>query len=196
MQNSDTAPVNTPSRSKSRAARLSGGLVALSSAAILAVYGAGYVRTEVPLAPPEQSPTPITLIARGAPTALPAQTAFPTQMIVPPTSEAPQFPPSPFSTPTAVPVVAAPAGPLRDGTYLGTGSSRHGSIQVTLIIQDGQITSAEITQCGTRYPCSKVATLPGEVLARQTASVDVVSGATDSTTAYRGAVASALAQAH
>src|SRR5205085_1353039 len=98
--------------------------------------------------------------------------------------------------PTATATDVAATGPLRDGTYIGTGSSRHGSIQATVIIQGGRIASAEITQCGTRYPCSKVAGLPGEVLARQNASVDVVSGATDSTTAYRGAVTNALAQAH
>ena len=143
---------------------------------------------------PEQSPTPITLIARGVPTSLPTQTAFPAQVIVPPTSEVPRF--SPSQPPTATATDVAATGPLRDGTYVGTGSSRHGSIQATVIIQGGRITSAEITQCGTRYPCSKVAGLPGEVLARQSASVDVVSGATDSTTAYRGAITNALAQAH
>ncbi len=55
--------------------------------------------------------------------------------------------------------------------------------------------SAEITRCGTRYPCSKIAALPGQVVARQGPTVDRVSGATDSATAYRAAVTAALAKA-
>ena len=64
-----------------------------------------------------------------------------------------------------------------------------------MVIQGGQIVSASVTQCQTRYPCSKVADLPAQVVARQSASVDAVSGATDSVQAYRGAVLGALAQA-
>jgi uncharacterized protein with FMN-binding domain len=62
-------------------------------------------------------------------------------------------------------------------------------------VQGGQITSAEITNCGTRYPCSRIATLPGQVIARQGAAVNYVSGATDSSVAFRAAVVAALAQA-
>jgi len=62
-------------------------------------------------------------------------------------------------------------------------------------VQGGQIRSAEITGCGTRYPCSRIANLPGQVITRQSAAVDYVSGATDSSTAFRGAVVAALAQA-
>jgi uncharacterized protein with FMN-binding domain len=186
MRQIDPPSADASARGRGRSARLSGGLVALSSAAILAIYGAGYARTQ---SAPEQSSTPITLTARGVPTAVP--TALPNREAAPPPGGA-----LPYPSPTAMPVAAAATGPLRDGTYTGVGSSRHGSIQVAVVIRGGQITSAEITQCGTRYPCSKVDRLPGEVLARQSASVDVVSGATDSTTAYRGAVISALAQAH
>jgi uncharacterized protein with FMN-binding domain len=66
---------------------------------------------------------------------------------------------------------------------------------VTVTVQGGKITAAEITDCGTRYPCSRIANLPAQAVARQSAAVDLVSGATDSTNAYRAAVNAALAQA-
>lgn len=47
----------------------------------------------------------------------------------------------------------------------------------------------------THYPTSAVANLPGEVVSRQSAQVDLLSGATESSRAFRGAVSAALAQA-
>jgi len=109
---------------------------------------------------------------------------------------------APAQAATAPAATATPAAPAaqassayRDGTYVGTGTSRHGSITATVVVQGGKIVSAQITGCGTRYSCSRVATLPGQAVARQSAAVDFVSGATDSSVAYRGAVANALAQA-
>jgi uncharacterized protein with FMN-binding domain len=84
----------------------------------------------------------------------------------------------------------------QDGTYVGVGNSRHGSIQATVVVSGGKIVSAAITGCGTRYPCSKVSMLPGDVVARQGPPVNYVSGATDSSQAYTSAVANALARAH
>lgn len=75
------------------------------------------------------------------------------------------------------------------------GTSRHGSVWATVVIQNGRIASAQITNATTRYPTARIAILPGEVVAQQTANVNYVSGATDSSMAYREAVASALAQA-
>jgi uncharacterized protein with FMN-binding domain len=96
------------------------------------------------------------------------------------------------STPT--PAAKATSG-YTDGTFTGTGTSRHGNIEVSVVIQGGKITSAQITSCQTRYPCSKVAALPGQVVTRQSASVSYVSGSTDSSKAFAGAVAAALAKA-
>jgi uncharacterized protein with FMN-binding domain len=78
---------------------------------------------------------------------------------------------------------------------VGTGSSRHGSIEATVVVEDGQIVSADITGCGTRWPCGRVSQLPARVLAAQSADVNYVSGATDSSQAYLRAVAAALQQA-
>ena len=74
------------------------------------------------------------------------------------------------------------------------GRSRHGNIEATVVVQGGKIVSAKISQCLTRYPCSMIAALPGQVVAHQSAAVDFVSGATDSSTAFREAVTNALAQ--
>ena len=67
--------------------------------------------------------------------------------------------------------------------------------EATVVIKGGRIVSANVSQCLTRYPCSYIAALPGQVIARQSAQVDLVSRATDSSMAYRTAVTKALAQA-
>ena len=97
--------------------------------------------------------------------------------------------------------VAEPTPPAKekvgysDGTYYGWGTSRHGDIQAEVEIKNGRIVSASIAQCLTRYSCSWIAALPAQVLARQSADVDYVSGATQSTNAYYYAVVDALLKA-
>jgi len=105
----------------------------------------------------------------------------------PPQSEATNRPPSP----------AAPLATngYKDGTYFGWGTSRHGDIQASVVIVGGRIASASIAQCLTRYPCSWIASLPGEVVARQSPKIDYVSGATQSTEAFSSAVIDALSKA-
>ena len=83
----------------------------------------------------------------------------------------------------------------KDGTYFGWGTSRHGDIQAAVTIQAGRITSALISQCLTRYSCSWISALPPQVVTRQGAEVDYVSGATQSTNAFYYAVLEALARA-
>jgi uncharacterized protein with FMN-binding domain len=106
------------------------------------------------------------------------------------------------STGTEVPVPAAAdsAAPLankelKDGVYNGWGTSRHGDIQASVEIEGGRIVSAYISQCLTRYPCSWISQLPPQVVTRQSANVDYVSGATQSTNAFYYAVMEALAKA-
>jgi uncharacterized protein with FMN-binding domain len=88
-----------------------------------------------------------------------------------------------------------PQATRKDGTYTGWGTSRHGDIQATVQIKDGKIVFAAITECLTRYSCSWIAALPPQVLARQSADVDFVSGATESTNAFYYAVVEALNKA-
>jgi uncharacterized protein with FMN-binding domain len=102
------------------------------------------------------------------------------------------------TTETAAPAAdgtPAPKSQYRDGSYTGWGSSRHGDIQATVVIADGRIASATITACLTRYSCSLIAHLQGQVVTRQSADVDYVSGATQSTDAFYYAVVDALSKA-
>ncbi len=113
------------------------------------------------------------------------------------TSLAPTMPSSAAKVTATAVATRSPATTAlyKDGTYSGTGTSRHGNISASIVVQGGKIVSAAITQCGTRYPCSDIAALPGEVVSRQSATIDAVSGATDSSQAYRGAIQNALAKA-
>ena len=131
-------------------------------------------------APPPAAPAPVTVNDPPAAAALPAA--------VPAPVPAPQ--PAPPSAP------APPAPPhYKDGTYTGWGTSRHGDIQASVVIEGGRIASASISQCFTRYPCSWIAALPPQVAQRQSPEVDYVSGATQSTNAFYYAVVEALSKA-
>jgi uncharacterized protein with FMN-binding domain len=83
----------------------------------------------------------------------------------------------------------------KDGSYSGWGTSRHGDIEATVEIKGGRIVSAIISQCRTRYSCSRIADLPPQVISRQSAEVDYVSGATQSSDAFYYGVVEALKKA-
>jgi uncharacterized protein with FMN-binding domain len=247
-------PQAAKAKSRAKNTKITNGLVALSSAAILSVYGLGYVRTDaaqalynldapaIPIATaaPTATNTPSSSVAAYQSPLFPlpatatatsggsaqdvatATTAQPTATTAAATSSpstTAQTPATATTVPsaattaplpramTAAPAAAATKAPAvatstpattalyKDGTYSGTGTSRHGNISASVVVQGGKIVSAAITQCGTRYPCSDIAALPGEVVSRQSAAVDYVSGATDSSQAYRGAIQNALAKA-
>lgn len=101
------------------------------------------------------------------------------------------------TAPARDPLVARPThrGLYRDGTYSAWGDSRHGRVYATVVIRRGRIVSSEITTCRMRYPCSMIAALPPQVVARQGAEVDLVSGATQSAEAFSMAIDRALEQA-
>lgn len=199
----------SPQQKKRPGKKITGGLVALSSAAIVTVYAAGYTQTQSAAAQFDSPIVTATASVPPAPTAtatIAAATSTPFQPIgiVPAitaptatTAPLPQTTPTPASiaTPTTAPAPTSAASKYRDGSYTGLGSSRHGNIGVTVVVQGGKIASAKISQCGTRYPCSMISALPGAVVAQQSATVDSVSGATDSSTAFTDAVANALAKA-
>jgi hypothetical protein len=223
--------------------KISNNLVTLSSAAILAVYAAGYERTKPAAdrfelqAVHQIADVPVAAIA-AAPAAplsalevVPARSASPAPRkvesapraatVVPDAAPAPASAedlPAPVLPPPEVvparelvtlvpeprivePPPAPPAPPpvqqsqYKDGSYVGWGTSRHGDIQANVVIQDGRIASAAISQCLTRYPCSWIAQLPGQVISRQSPTVDYVSGATQSVNAYYYAVVEALSKA-
>jgi len=174
--------------------KMANGLVWLSAVAIASVFGVGYMQTRPSADALLGQVSPLSSPASAAPgTAIP-DFASPTPLTRG-SGRFPATPPGSAPAARATPTPLAQAGTYKDGTYTGVGSSRHGSVQATVVIESGQIRSAEITRCGTRYPCSQVARLVSEVVTRQSAPVDYVSGATDSSIAYRPAVASALAKA-
>jgi len=166
-------------------------LVALSFAAIAAIYSTGYLATQGAdsrLALSESAPVVAAIAAPSAPvtsTLVPAPaTSLPAPIPIRPAATA--------TAPTLAPVAGAA---YRDGTYQGQGTSRRGGFRVAVTIQGGAITNVAFTQVTTQYPVSRVAGLPAQVVARQSAQVDRVSGATFSTQAFQQAVQQALAQA-
>ena len=218
--------------------KISNKLVTLSSAAILAVYAAGYHRTgaaadrfeaqtarrstAAPIAAGVVAPMPATQeveTTHTVPRSLTppprkenARASSPAIQTAPPTSLAPAPLPTEQSqaAPSAPPAAPAPANPVaepsapptvtrqmkyKDGTFLGWGYSRHGDIQASVAIQDGQIVSTAIATCATRYSCSWIANLPAQAVERQSPKVDYVSGATQSSNAFSDAVAEALSKA-
>ncbi len=133
--------------------------------------------------------------------------AEPNPSIVTPSASvtAPVATPTPPTAPTSAPppmspdASASPATPAktvwRDGLFVGRGTSRHGDIEAMVEIKDGRIIGAVISQCLTRYSCSWINHLLPQVVERQSADVDYVSGATQSANALYYAVTQALAQA-
>jgi uncharacterized protein with FMN-binding domain len=174
-------------------ARRNRGLVALSSTVVAAIYFAGYLTTQgadAGLAASESAPAQI--IATAAP---PTQIGVPTPVLAPQRSFVPPTA-VPINPPTAVSSGQSPGSvSYRDGTYQGSGTSRRGGFVVAVTIRDGRIANVAFTQVTTQYPVSRVAALPSQVVARQSAQVDRVSGATYSVQAFQQAVQQALAQA-
>jgi uncharacterized protein with FMN-binding domain len=220
--------------------KVANGLVALSSAAVLAVYAAGYQRTRtaadrfavqaegrrtaLPAPPvaavpvmPAPAPPPASsreTVKRSVPAGqprvegtirppvarVPAKKAAPPEVAAPPVAipaPAPvpvvEPPPPAIVPPEPAPVPAKPH--YKNGTYLGWGTSRHGDIQASVVVEDGRILSATIAQCLTRYSCNVIDRLPPQVAQRQSPETDYVSGATQSTNAFYYAVVDALSKA-
>ncbi len=223
--------------------RVSNRLVVLSSAAVLAVYSAGYLRTRS-AADLLAERVARQVAAKNAPVVVPAPPSAPDQ-----SSQAPEASPRPgksassrsasasgapgasgdadpsstadgspygIGTPAPAPVPASndsasnddessatsfapsdykPGVRLRDGRYQGRGSSPHGDIIAEVVIQKGHIVYAGIADCLTRYSCSVIKHLPEQVVVRQSIEVDLVSGASESTSAFQDGIAAALARA-
>ena len=195
--------------------RMSNSLITLSSAAIVAIYAAGYHRTS-PAAhrfdsQTRQQRTSTTIASVPPPgAAKPGIDATPpvSRSVAPPVKKRPPAPrkaaPGAPSDSQAAPTAPSAQTRYKDGVYLGWGSCPHGDIEASVLIQGGKIVSTAISQCLTRYSCSWIAPrtpgggfpdLPGQVVERQSPKVDYVSGATESSYAFSDAVAAALSKA-
>ena len=73
--------------------------------------------------------------------------------------------------------------------------ARFGNVSVSVTTSAGAISNVQITRVTTSFPVSRIAPLPAQVVQKQTASVNLVSGATYSSQAFRTAVQQALALA-
>lgn len=164
------------------ARKLNKNLVAIGSAAIATIYGIGLARTA----------TTSTGAAAVAAAATPPPVVS-TDGRSPATSAGAAIARA-IASATPAPPAASGAVRYQDGTFTGAGSNRFGEIDVAVTIQGGAISDVRITRATTRYPVSRIARLPGEVVQRQSAPVDYVSGATYSSRAFRDAVTQALAQ--
>ena len=172
-----------------------------SAATTVAKPAAATSVAPVETAPPTVASAPVSLAV--TPPVVAAPVAAPSAPAPVQTAPVPVSTPAPVAPPAAAPA-APPAAPAakpavkttyKDGVYLGRGTSRHGDIEAMVEIQGGRITNAVISQCLTRYSCSWIAVLVPQVVVRQSAEVDYVSGATVSSDAFYYAVTQALAQA-
>jgi uncharacterized protein with FMN-binding domain len=179
------------------------GLVALSASAVAAIYMAGYLRTQAADASIAAAAVPTLAAAEGAPIAA-AAAAQPSPTSIPQPVIQRQIPVAPRLSPTPPPVAASASsgagaqtqGTYKDGTYTGQGTSRRGDVWVSVQVQGGRIANVSITRSTLQYPLRDIANLPSQVVQRQSAQVDIVSRATYSSMAFRGAVTQALASAH
>ncbi len=172
-------------------------MLVLSSAVILGIYDAGYTRTEADARRAAASLAHVVAQAAAASasqTSASAPAASAAGAAAAPTGAASGTAPAAAGSGSAQ-ASARPTG-FKDGTYTAQGWGPHGFVTVAVVISAGRITSANVVSCGTTYACYYLDPLVQEVVARQSAPVDYVSGATASSMAYQQAVAQALSQAH
>jgi uncharacterized protein with FMN-binding domain len=177
--------------------RMPRGLVALSTSAVAAIYMAGYLRTQAAdasIGAADTAATAHVAVVAAAPT----PTAAPRPLVQrqdPGTRRGTSTlqPTTPRRT-AAQPQAQTQPG-FNDGTYTGEGTSRRGDVWVSVQVQGGRIANVTITRSTLQYPLRDIADLPAEVVQRQSAQVDIVSRATYSSMAFRGAVSQALASA-
>lgn len=206
--NAENLPTRPVARKSGSRGRISRRLVITSTAAIVAVYAVGFVRTQaaadrVSAAERHVQAAPSDAVSAPAPPAsvAPTEVASHTTGFSSRSSQADNgqanansasaTQPAPQPTATATPAATR----YRDGTYDATGTSRHGDIAAQVTVKGGKIVSTEITGCYTRYPCSRISDLTGAVVSQQSTNVDLVTGATDSSEAFLQAVDQALRKA-
>lgn len=106
------------------------------------------------------------------------------------------------TTPAPTPAPTARAGTYKDGTYTGPATDAfYGLVQVKATIANGKISDVQFLQ----YPNDRRTSveintqampyLKQEAIAAQSANVDIVSGATQTSEAFKQSLAGALSQA-
>jgi len=129
-------------------------------------------------------------------TRTPTRTAAPAQTAAPTTGPAT----GPTTGPTAAPTTAAPAPTTKTVTGPVVGTA-YGPVQVALQVQGSTITAVNVLQHPAGNPQSDqinsyaLPVLVRETVDRQSANIDMVSGATYTSTGYEQSLQSALDQA-
>lgn len=86
----------------------------------------------------------------------------------------------------------------KDGTYTGTATGFRPGLTVSVKVEGGKVSQIAVTghsEVGSRFYDPPIRLIPGEILKRQSTSVDVVSGATATSYGIMAAVEDALAKA-
>ena len=164
--------------------KIAANLVTASGAAVLAVYTAGYIRTQSAAERFAHRVAEHRVAGVSGRVASVRDGLASKVLIIPPGVVPPPQQPA-----------AEPPHSWKDGTYTGWGFSPHGNIEATVQIVAGRIAEAVISRCLTRYSCAVIGMLPPQVAQRQSADIDYVSGATQSADAFYYAVVEALEKA-
>jgi uncharacterized protein with FMN-binding domain len=173
-------------------------LMSQNSLSVALPSGAPSTAENIPSA--TSSPNPGNTIASGGnpvPTPSPSSTlASPPANTTPSTPSAPQ-PSTPAPTPAPKPV-----GLYTDGSYTGSvANAYYGNVQVKAVISGGKIADVQFLQYPNTHSTSvyinsqAMPYLRQEAIQAQSANVDIVSGATDTSMAFQQSLAAALAQA-
>jgi uncharacterized protein with FMN-binding domain len=138
------------------------------------------------------------------PTSTPIPTDTPIPVVSPTQSVQATTAPQPTATPQPVIPTATsqPSSQYKDGTYTGSvADAFYGNIQVQATIANGKITNVQFLQYPNDNPTSMAINqqadpmLAQEAIQKQSATVDIVSGATQSSQAFIESMQSALSQA-
>lgn len=145
-------------------------------------------------------PKTISNVPSDSPQNTPSSTPFPTLV---PTSQKVMPGNTPTSIPRDTPIpTSKPNSPYKDGTYVGDSADAfYGNIQVQATIANGRITNIQFL----KYPNDRERSiainsqadpmLAQEAIQAQSAQVDIISGATDSSNAFVQSMQSALDKA-
>ncbi len=169
---------------------------AASAGYVLYQYlGGTPVNAAITPAQPQTSEVATTIDSNAAPPS-PPSSAPQTQ-----TQPKPTLPVTPTPAPTPAPA-AKPKGQYADGTYTGNSADAYyGFVQVQAVIQGGKLVTVNFLQ----YPSDRrtsqyinsqaMPLLKSEAIQAQSANVSGVSGASDTSMAFRESLGNALAQA-
>jgi len=168
---------------------ISGGLILASLAYVLLQHfgSDSEAATLTPVPTPTATPSASTLIAT-TPAPAPKKTPVPS--------------PTPSPTPAPTPTPAPSSAQYKDGSFTGVvADAYYGYVQVKAIISGGSLTDVQILQFPNDRSTSRfingqaLPMLTQEAITAQTANVDTVSGASDTSAAFRQSLGAALAQA-